>query len=576
MRKCFASVVVFVAIAACNSVPVRGADAPASRPAWAKVVLAEAHLLAVQHEGRTMPLNTFGTEIVVEVTGRDTYERYQPLNLLFAWTWQPEAWRDEPMVLVGHPALQKQLGLPGDAKRFRYDELMNNQALMAQIMAVEQGALRSPNLTAEQQASLQTVAQVGQRLKILKAAFEGDLIRLVPPIGNPDGAWVTVADIDAQPNLPVEARQKIQASWVAMREAFLAGDKEGFRAAAKDIKASLEGLQSPAYPSPRAINVEVLYNLVHPFRYGWYFTLAAMLVGLVRLVYDRKWLRYIAWMLLIDGFALLTMGLAMRWIFGGHAPVATMYESLVFMGWGVVAIGIVTMIVVRQKAALPIVAAVATAILAVGDMAPLQSTAGVLMPALTGTMWLSFHVKTIMLAYSAFALAMGLGHVQSILLVRRASDPQRTAALGRLLYGMTLFGVVLLTAGIIFGAIWAGKAWGRYWGFDPKETWSLITLLGYMVVLHGRRAGWFGAFGLAISSILCFLLVIMTYYGVNFVLGEGLHSYGRGSGGQLWVGLYALLEIVFVGGVWLAHARKGSSPPTRSERQSVVGSTATD
>jgi ABC-type transport system involved in cytochrome c biogenesis permease subunit len=186
---------------------------------------------------------------------------------------------------------------------------------------------------------------------------------------------------------------------------------------------------------------------------------------------------------------------------------------------------------------------------------------------LRNTEWLTYHVVTVMMAYSAFALAMGVGHVQLASLALRPDRREWTDSLGRLLYGMVLVGCVLITAGIIFGAIWANKSWGRYWGWDPKETWSLITLLGYMAVLHGRRVNWFGAFGMAAASIICFQLVIMTYYGVNFVLGRGLHSYGFSSGGQIWVGLYVLAETIFVLWMWTAYGTTAQAAPTKPVHQ---------
>ena len=96
------------------------------------------------------------------------------------------------------------------------------------------------------------------------------------------------------------------------------------------------------------------------------------------------------------------------------------------------------------------------------------------------------------------------------------------------------------------GGVWANYSWGRFWDWDPKETWALITLLGYLIVLHGRIAGKWGGFGMAVGSVLAFLGVLMAWYGVNFVLGKGLHSYGFGNGGQIYVGAFALLEVLFL------------------------------
>ena len=112
-----------------------------------------------------------------------------------------------------------------------------------------------------------------------------------------------------------------------------------------------------------------------------------------------------------------------------------------------------------------------------------------------------------------------------------------------LLTATAAFGVA---AGIIFGAVWANESWGRYWGWDPKETWSLITFFVYLAIVHARFAGWIRHFGLAASSILGFLSVVMTYYGVNFVLDTGLHSYGFSEGGQFYALLYVVIEIAVI------------------------------
>jgi len=165
---------------------------------------------------------------------------------------------------------------------------------------------------------------------------------------------------------------------------------------------------------------------------------------------------------------------------------------------------------------------------------------------LANTSWLSIHVMTIMLSYSAFAVAMTMGHVVLFLQFFKPGRTEQLRALGGLLYKCLQVGVLFLAAGIAFGAIWANESWGRYWGWDPKETWSLITFFVYMIVVHARFAGWLGNFGLAVSSIAGFLAVVMTYYGVNFVLAAGLHSYGFSEGGMIWAGSYAAFELAVI------------------------------
>ncbi len=124
----------------------------------------------------------------------------------------------------------------------------------------------------------------------------------------------------------------------------------------------------------------------------------------------------------------------------------------------------------------------------------------------------------------------------------------RTRSLSKWNYGVLQLGVLLLTTGIFLGGIWAHFSWGRFWGWDPKETWALIALMCYVVPLHGRLVGWLKDFGMAITSVVAFKAVLMAWYGVNIVLGTGLHSYGFGTGGsELFIASFVGLDLLFVG-----------------------------
>lgn len=126
----------------------------------------------------------------------------------------------------------------------------------------------------------------------------------------------------------------------------------------------------------------------------------------------------------------------------------------------------------------------------------------------------------------------------------RSADPK--ARLIVQTYRLMQVGLVLLTVGTILGGVWAAESWGRFWGWDPKETWSLICIVLYFVMLHARYSGWVKDFGLAVAAVLGFLSIVWCFYGVNYVMATGLHSYGFGSGGEKWVFLWGLIEIVFL------------------------------
>ncbi len=165
---------------------------------------------------------------------------------------------------------------------------------------------------------------------------------------------------------------------------------------------------------------------------------------------------------------------------------------------------------------------------------------------LRSNIWLVTHVMTITLSYAALALAMGVGNITLGYYLFGARDEQVTGRLENLTYCSVQVGVLLLAAGTIVGGVWADHCWGRFWGWDPKEVWALITLLGYLAVLYARQALWIRQFGLAALCVACFSLVIMAWYGVNFVLGVGLHDYGFGEGGQTHVLVAVIAQNIFV------------------------------
>jgi len=224
------------------------------------------------------------------------------------------------------------------------------------------------------------------------------------------------------------------------------------------------------------------------------------------------------------------------------------------------------------------------------DMSPL-------MPVLRSNFWLLLHVLSITASYGAGALAWGLGNIAlgyylfgryrapagsgEVSLPKghrpagdyrvpadalRRRPPEDCAALGGFIYKATQVAVLLLAIGTILGALWADVAWGRFWGWDPKEVWSLIAILVYMVILHGRYAGWFGHFGMAMGAVLAFIAIIMTWYGVNYLLPGGLHSYGEVAGGQMYVLAAILANLVFVGAAALRYFGEISSrnPPPQA------------
>jgi cytochrome c-type biogenesis protein CcsB len=272
----------------------------------------------------------------------------------------------------------------------------------------------------------------------------------------------------------------------------------------------------------------------------------------------RRWLDAVSLAGLAGGFAMMTWGLVTRWRVAGHIPASNMYESMLWLGWGVGLFALVALIFLRNRLVVFNAAAMSALTMLLVDLLPLDPFLHPMPPVLSGTPWLAIHVPIIMVSYSVLALGVLIAHMQIGLTIFAPRRTELSARLNDLLYWYLHAGAILLIMGILTGSIWAASSWGRYWGWDPKEVWSLIAFLAYLAILHGRFDNLIGPAGVAALSIVAFWTILMTYVGVNFVLASGLHAYGFGSSGVVfWMSIVAAAELVFLGAGLAAHmARK--------------------
>ena len=327
------------------------------------------------------------------------------------------------------------------------------------------------------------------------------------------------------------------------------GDGFNLSRAANQLREDLRVLSPSIYPRDQHLRLEYFYNHFEAFyRAIWCYGIALVILITAHLRKRGRALQSVGVAVAVIGLAFQAAGIVMRCMIAGRPPVTNMYESIIWVSFAVSFFGMIFF--VRYRAPIYLLAALPVtliALLLVHQMPiAMPSSIDPLVPVLRDNFWLTIHVLTITLSYAAFALAMGFGH---ILLWRYARNPAAARADAPMhfwLYRVLQLGVLLLAAGTILGGVWANYSWGRFWGWDPKETWALIALLCYILALHGRLAGWWTQFGLAVASVVCFLAVLMAWYGVNFVLGKGLHSYGFGIGGETYVAIFVLLDLLFV------------------------------
>ncbi|MDK3159902.1 cytochrome c biogenesis protein CcsA [Kamptonema cortianum] len=339
-----------------------------------------------------------------------------------------------------------------------------------------------------------------------------------------------------------------------MRQSFAGSNPVSFAESSAQFARVVGALNPGVTLSPGLVKVENFYESLHPFRWAW----IAFLGGFVSLLaVPNKPRGYkIAWGLVWIGFVFQLSGFVMRVIISQRAPVTNMYETVIWLAFGVTIFAMI--FEWKYKCRYYLLGALPVAILSLllADSLPgaLDNSIRPLMPVLQHNFWLTVHVLTITSSYAAFALALGVAHIilGKVLFTRTVKIE---ASLYNYLYKTLQIGVLLLAIGTVLGAVWANYSWGRFWDWDPKETWALIAFLSYLFVLHGRIAGWWGGFGLAVGSVIGFLAVLMAWYGVNFVLGVGLHSYGFGAGGVEYAAAFAVLELLFTGAALAVYLR---------------------
>jgi ABC-type transport system involved in cytochrome c biogenesis permease subunit len=529
--------------------------------------------VAIQENGRKKPLSTVATETLQTISGRAGYKaedgtRSDAMDALLSLWFQPEKWRNEPLILFGYRPLIEKLGLDPGKKRFSFEELSSATELRTIAGEAERKKARNKDikLTREEEEAKRVLA----RLEKFLIVTTGDLFRVVPHPSEAEDPW-TRPEL-ASTYYPGETGGAIENAYRELRQAYMSGDPGALAKSADAFAKSLISTSSPTLPRQDLIELENHYYSLHPFRLAWVLYAIAAVSLMVTSVWGRKPGYRIGWAFALAGFCLQLYGFYCRIAISGRPPVTNMYESILWVAFGSVFFALVFEAIYRCRyfllGATPL--AVISLILADSQPTVLSSAINPLVPVLRDNFWLTTHVLSITLSYAAFLVAHGVAHV---VLGKAILGRIPSAALYNYLYRAIQIGVLLLAIGTILGAVWANYSWGRFWDWDPKETWALIALLGYLAVLHGRIAGVWGGFGLAVGSFIGFLLVLMAWYGVNFVLGAGLHSYGFGSGGFPIALTFVVVELAFmtIGIIcYQVLKRRNRIPAEETETQSGV------
>ncbi|MAE72923.1 MAG: cytochrome C biogenesis protein [Bdellovibrionaceae bacterium] len=510
--------------------------------------------LPVQDAGRVKPFDSFARETLQLVYGRQTYKspsgrKQSAHDVVFTWLITPELWQNVPLVQLNHNGLRESMRLePVEGHRYPISTLLTNDRMVLHFQELASKRKAEEKLDPFYQA----VQRLENQLTIFHAIRMGQAVRVAPKAGDETG-WTAVAELDGElkdsftavmttfakalPLSDSKKAQKVEAATRAFNEALSA-----FTAKAKAVAAE-------KYDPSGKVGVEVHYNDLQPFMYAWILYLIASILLLMSWMGGANWAYKVAWGFIAAAFLLHTYGFGLRVYLLGRPPVSNMFETVIWVPWGAVLFAVILEVIQKKKILLLAACLVNVLCLILANLAPtiLDSSLQPLEPVLRDNFWLTTHVLIITLSYGAFFLAFAIGDILLVQYLRGEQRYKKQIKEGvQSIYRSQQIGVVLLAAGTILGGVWADYSWGRFWGWDPKETWALIALLGYLAILHGRLVGLVKDFGMVVWSIVTFSLVIMAWYGVNYVLGAGLHSYGFGAGGVEYVTGFVFVHVLFV------------------------------
>ncbi len=511
-------------------------------------------LIQDEGQGRVEPLSTYASELVRKIAKKTSYKNQSSLEVVLGICTNPTKWQNEPIIKVAHEELAKELGAIKDYVSFNqlFDAKNGGQYKISD--KVEKAYQKDPS---ERNQYEKELINVDERVNIINSIFTGSILTIFPTVGHDTEKWKAVTDFGTQTAADQSRNSATEQLLSSYRSAVLHGEETGDWSFANSALLSLKNYQllngRAQLPSKNKVNVEILYNNLSIFLtlallYGLLGILLISLHIINILKYNPTIEKYLNKSIypLAFMFLLYTGGLIMRWYISGHAPWSDGYEAMIFVGWGAALSGLV--FANRSPITLAITSLLSAIALSVAGMSWMNPEITNLVPVLK-SYWLVIHVAVITSSYGFFAMAAMLGLFNLCLMVARTEKNKLRLNESILEFSYIIelaltIGLFMLTVGTFLGGIWANESWGRYWGWDSKETWALVSVLVYSVILHLRnipKTNNLLVFNTV--SVLGFGSVIMTFVGVNYYL-SGMHSYGQGTPPPIPVAVYLVLIVI--------------------------------
>lgn len=487
------------------------------------------------HAGRMKPMHTLSREVMRKVYRRESINGLSADQAILGMFANTQEWISVPLIKLGeHKRIHDLVGEPGPKAAYRefFDE--NGDYLLAEEM---RAANAMPG--ADRGVYEKDLIKVDERVNILNMVFSGMVFKIIPVPGDPNNAWASrhISGHDPQEASSPVAEKFFAAYVPALQEAIVSGNYAMPDKLLNELVAYQNEKGGELMPSQEKISAEIFLNELDVFdRLAVFYALMGLaflfflFFSVFKPTVDLKRVQKVMLVLLLIGFAAHTLGLGLRWYVSGRAPWSNGYESMIYIAWTTVLAGLLFSRKSFGGSAATMV--LSATVLMVAMLSYLDPEITPLVPVLR-SYWLTIHVSMEAGSYGFLALGAVIGLINLVLMILvSAKNEKRVYRLVKEMSNlseMTLIGgLFMISIGTYLGGVWASESWGRYWGWDAKETWALVTILVYAFILHMRMIPKMqGLYAYNFASLFGLASVIMTYYGVNYYL-SGLHSYAAG------------------------------------------------
>ncbi|MDX4027772.1 cytochrome c biogenesis protein CcsA [Aliarcobacter skirrowii] len=493
------------------------------------------HLVVQTAGGRMQPLATLNRQIVQKLSGRSTFLGMNSDQIILGMLSRPDFWKDVKILKINTPKLKKLLNIPVEEKYISFSDVFNQKGEYIIAKEAEAALLTKP---IERGTFEKDIIKLDEKLNIIYSVFNGSLLNIFPKFYENetiDDNFKWYSPLEAIQNFSGQNQVAISQLVRGLLNSVAEYDWVESDKYVELIAMYQEKAGASVIPSSSKISAEILFNKLDLF---FNLTLVYLLLGFVMLVisfvlifnpnFKAQKTTKTLFIILAAIFAVQTFAMGYRWYISGHAPWSDTYESMLYISWSAIFAGV--MFFRRSLLALSSAVIMAAIFMFTAHLTEIDPQITNLVPVLK-SYWLTIHVSILTASYGFFGLSAILGFLTLIMFIFRKNRPhlddiiKHVSAINEI---SLIVGLVFITVGNFLGGVWANESWGRYWGWDPKETWSYVSIIVYAIVVHLRFIKPLNnPYTLATASLLAFSSIMMTYLGVNYYL-SGLHSYATG------------------------------------------------